>query len=74
MANLIGIIGLVLAAPVLATLKLLLRYTIRKMLDLDPWPETDQDIQPFQMPGSRTIQRVREWWRTLRQKTQVKDK
>jgi predicted PurR-regulated permease PerM len=74
MANLIGIIGLVLAAPVLATLKLLLRYTIRKMLDLDPWPETDQDIQPFQMPGSRTIQRVREWWRKLQQKSQVKEK
>jgi len=36
--NLIGIIGLVLAAPLLATLNLLGRYIIRKMFDQDPWP------------------------------------
>jgi len=36
-ANLIGIIGVLLAAPVLATLQLLLRYTLRKLFDLDPW-------------------------------------
>jgi predicted PurR-regulated permease PerM len=35
--NILGIIGMILAAPVLATLKLLLDYTIRKMFDLDPW-------------------------------------
>jgi len=35
--NILGIIGMVLAAPVLATLKLLLDYTLRKMFDLDPW-------------------------------------
>jgi predicted PurR-regulated permease PerM len=64
-ANLIGIIGLVLAAPVLATLKLLSRYTIRKMLDLDPWPETDQDMRPMQMPGSRSLERLREWLQSL---------
>jgi predicted PurR-regulated permease PerM len=43
-ANLIGIIGLVLAAPVVATLNLFSRYMFRKMLDRDPWPDTD--IQP----------------------------
>jgi predicted PurR-regulated permease PerM len=37
-ANLIGILGVVIAAPVLASLTLLGRYTMRKMLDLDPWP------------------------------------
>lgn len=74
MANLIGIIGLVLAAPVLATLKLLLRYTIRKMLDLDPWPETDQEMRPFILPGSRAIERVREWWRSQQRKRKVKEK
>jgi predicted PurR-regulated permease PerM len=36
-ANLIGIIGLVLAAPVLATATIIGRYTINKMLDRDPW-------------------------------------
>src|SRR6266540_3699640 len=37
-ANLIGILGVVIAAPTLASLTLLGRYTMRKMLDLDPWP------------------------------------
>jgi predicted PurR-regulated permease PerM len=42
-ANLIGIIGLVLAAPVLATLNLLARYIFRKMFDLDPWMRSEED-------------------------------
>ena len=37
-ANLIGILGVVVAAPSLASIMLLGRYTMRKMLDLDPWP------------------------------------
>ena len=43
-ANLIGIIGLVLAAPVVATINLSSRYVFRKMLDQDPWPV--EEIQP----------------------------
>ena len=35
--NVWGIVGVVLAAPTLATLKLFMDYTVRKMLDLDPW-------------------------------------
>jgi len=38
-ANLIGLIGLILAAPVVATLKLIGTYVVRKMLDLEPWPD-----------------------------------
>jgi predicted PurR-regulated permease PerM len=37
-ANLAGIIGLLLSAPVLATLRLIGQYVYRKMFDLDPWP------------------------------------
>jgi predicted PurR-regulated permease PerM len=37
-ANLLGIMGLVIAAPTLATLTLLGRYTMRKMFDQDPFP------------------------------------
>jgi hypothetical protein len=37
-ANLLGILGVVIAAPFLASLTLLGRYVMRKMLDLDPWP------------------------------------
>ncbi len=39
--NLIGLVGLLLAAPVLATFLLFGRYAFRKMLDLDPWPEAE---------------------------------
>ncbi len=35
--NILGIIGMILAAPVLATLKLVFDYVTRKMLDLDPF-------------------------------------
>lgn len=35
--NLLGVIGVVLAAPVLATVKLLLDYVIAKLFDQDPW-------------------------------------
>jgi predicted PurR-regulated permease PerM len=38
-ASLAGIVGLLLSAPLLATLKLFGRYIFRKMFDLDPWPE-----------------------------------
>lgn len=38
-ASLLGILGVVIAAPFLATFTLISRYTMRKMFDLDPWPE-----------------------------------
>ena len=40
-ANLLGILGVVIAAPFLASILLLGRYTMRKMLDLNPWPPGD---------------------------------
>lgn len=36
-ATLLGFIGIILAAPVVATVKLFMDYTVRKLLDLDPW-------------------------------------
>lgn len=41
-ANLLGILGVVIAAPVLASAMLLGRYVMRKMLDLDPWPREER--------------------------------
>jgi predicted PurR-regulated permease PerM len=38
-ASLLGFIGVMLAAPVLATVKLFAGYALRKTFDLDPWPE-----------------------------------
>ena len=42
-ANLIGFVGLLIAAPVLASLTLAARYAARKMFDLDPWPDPEPD-------------------------------
>ncbi|MCC6499150.1 MAG: AI-2E family transporter [Anaerolineales bacterium] len=42
-ANLLGIIGVVVAAPLLATVTLLGRYITRKMFDLEPWPPDKGD-------------------------------
>ena len=66
-ANLIGIIGLVLAAPVLATLRLLGRYIARKMFDLDPWPEPE--ARPpgavLEIPWARWLRRIKAWGRSV---------
>jgi predicted PurR-regulated permease PerM len=37
--NLLGIVGILLAAPVLATLKLFLGYLLKKLSDQDPWED-----------------------------------
>ena len=50
--NLMGIIGIVMAAPVLATVKLVFDYTVRKLLDIDPWADFERTTPPppiFQM-------------------------
>jgi predicted PurR-regulated permease PerM len=39
--NLLGLIGILLAAPVLATLKLIFGYMTKKLVDQDPWEELD---------------------------------
>jgi predicted PurR-regulated permease PerM len=49
-ANLIGLIGLLLAAPGLATALLLGRYVIRKMFDRDPWIDLPEPTAPSGFP------------------------
>ncbi|NPA27027.1 MAG: AI-2E family transporter [Chloroflexi bacterium] len=44
-SDLIGFLGFMLAAPLVASGKLLLRYIIRKMFDLNPWPE-EYELEP----------------------------
>lgn len=39
--DLLGVLGVVIAAPMLATLQLFGRYVIRKLFDLDPWQGLD---------------------------------
>ncbi len=57
--SLLGIVGVILAAPGLATVTMLGRYVTRKMLDLDPWPESmDVDVK-VDYPWKK-------WWLQLR--------
>ncbi len=46
-ANLIGLIGLILAAPVLASATLIVRYIVRKMFDRDPWADYKEEVEPM---------------------------
>lgn len=60
-ASWLGLLGVILAAPMLATVQLLWRYTMRKMLDLDPWPAGDSVPPP--PPGAHAMARVRRFVR-----------
>lgn len=57
-AQLIGFVGLVLAAPVLATMVLVSRYFLRKMLDQDPWPDSEFGSQKSNIPWNEFISRL----------------
>jgi len=62
-ANLIGLIGLVLAAPVLASVSLVGRYTVRKMFDRDPWVGVGEQIEPVGFPWiSKLFRNITAWW------------
>ncbi len=63
-ANLFGLLGVVIAAPILATVILLWKYIMRKMLDLDPWPEAEVR-QPLPPPGSRMLVSIRSFLRNF---------
>lgn len=63
-ANLLGFLGVLLAAPMLATVTLIGRYTARKMFDLNPWPEPEIR-QPPTPPGMRVLAFLRRAWRRL---------
>ncbi len=65
-ANLIGILGVIVAAPLLATLQLIGRYTSRKMLDRDPWPPEEDILPPAHVP--KWQRRIRLWWKKRRGK------
>ncbi len=62
-ASLFGVAGLLLAAPVLASLQLFATYVVRKMLDLDPWPLVEAmrepEIVPLPEPLQRLIERIK---------------
>jgi predicted PurR-regulated permease PerM len=63
--NWLGVIGVVLAAPVLATMVLLGDYALRKMFDQDPWEALDQRArQNRRKKKSNTeiqLKKIRSW-------------
>ncbi|NMC86497.1 MAG: AI-2E family transporter [Anaerolineaceae bacterium] len=59
-AKLIGFIGVLVAAPVLASLKLFLHYISRKMTDLDPWEDMALPVPPPPIKDT-----LRERWQEL---------
>lgn len=68
-ANLLGILGVVIAAPFLATLQLFGKYILRKMFDQDPWPEEEGTAGP--QPAQPLLARLRRTWNLLRGKKQI---
>jgi len=64
-ANLLGILGVVIAAPFLATFTLLGRYTMRKMFDMEPWPEAEE--QPAPPLGEEWLARIRSFFNNRKQ-------
>ena len=48
--NLFGILGMFLAPPLLASLKLLMDYSEKKLLDQDPWNDTSEVLDPASPP------------------------
>ena len=72
-ANLLGILGVVIAAPFLASLTLVGRYVMRKMLDLEPWPEKETML-PSPV-GSEWINQIRKLWAaSLRMRSRKQEK
>ena len=65
MASLLGIVGIFLAAPVVATLKMLGMYIFRKMFDLDPWPDPEVELHRIEFPWYRWYKQLVEWLKTV---------
>ena len=68
-ADLLGILGIIIAAPMLATFVLFFRYTLRKMLDQNPWPE-EVPKKPPQLPLVGLVDRFRTRFNLLQRKEQ----
>lgn len=67
--DLLGVLGVVIAAPILATLQLVLRYVIRKLFDLNPWDGLEENPTP---PSLRV--QVAEWLANVRGKFRLRRK
>jgi predicted PurR-regulated permease PerM len=64
-ASLLGVIGIILAAPVLATARLFIAYGLRKLSDEDPWANVESEdprtplFERVQMVRGNILKRIR---------------
>ncbi|HTX78109.1 MAG TPA: AI-2E family transporter, partial [Longilinea sp.] len=68
--NLFGVIGLILAAPTLATFMLVINYAISKILDTDPWANyqtvsAGKTFSTLPLLGQRVLAWVIQFWKRL---------
>jgi predicted PurR-regulated permease PerM len=68
-ANLLGLAGVVLAAPVAATAKLFLEYVLNKLLDRNPWDyihsASPAEVRPLRTIFGPLFDRAVTGWRKL---------
>jgi predicted PurR-regulated permease PerM len=72
-ASLLGLVGIVLAAPVLATLNMFAKYMFRKMFDKDPWEGIESSTQENRQTKIwksfiSTFERIKNWYKNRTQK------
>lgn len=64
-ASLIGVVGVMLAAPVLATVMLITIYILKKLFDQDPWADLDKykTTEPHNgwRPVKKWLEKLGEW-------------
>jgi predicted PurR-regulated permease PerM len=61
MASLLGLVGIFLAAPVVATIKVIGIYVFRKMVNLDPWVDPEVETVPIEYPWFRWSRQIKNW-------------
>lgn len=77
-ANVLGVVGVVLAAPVVATLKLFSSYLFNKLLDRDPWADlvtmpAGQDLNGLGKQARRIADLFSGWLARQRRKKKTSD-
>jgi len=68
MASLFGLVGIFLAAPIVATIKAVGLYVFRKMFDQDPWPDDEEESTPVEFPWYRWSRQLKAWILKLKER------
>ena len=68
-----GLVGILLAAPLLATLRLILGYIYFKVVDLEERPGPALEARPPSQRLTRMRRRLMDWWRRVRATEQTEE-